>query len=155
MPSEELPRIGAEWLAEGLDSPSLRELAGTSSPQMSDVGPLFEKVLSELHFVLPKKEEALSLLARHYAQQIIDGVVSPYDGARKIWWQVSNELERSDPLLLSFVGAASEIEELPERTEQDGCDRQKYARELEEMIVASARQLLKEVPNKPTRSNSP
>jgi hypothetical protein len=155
LPSEELPRIAADWLAEGLDSPSLRELAGTSSPQMSDVGPLFEKALSELHFTLPKKEEALRFLARHYAQQIVGGAASPYDGARKIWWQVSNESERSDPLLLSFVGAASEIEDLPKRTEQDGYDRKKYARELEEMIVGSARQLLKEEPNQTLEPTAP
>jgi hypothetical protein len=155
LPSEELPRVAAEWLAEGLDSPSLRELAGVSSPQMSDVGPLFESALSELHFSPPKKEEALRFLARHFARQIVDGVISPYEGARKIWWQVSNEVEARDPLLLSFVGAASEIEDLPERTEQDGYDRKKYAQELEEMIVASARELLKEEPNQSPEPTAP
>lgn len=55
----------------------------------------------------------------------------------------------------SKVSAASEIEDLPERTEQDGCDRKKYARELEEMIVASARQLLKDEPTQTLEPTAP
>jgi hypothetical protein len=148
LPSEDLPAIATDWLAEGLDSRSLRELAGVASPVMSDAGPLFERAFCELSIVPPKKETALWFLARHHAQRIVEGVVTPYEGARQIWWEVSNELNAPDQLLLSFVGAASELEDLPERTAQDGHDRKKYARELEEMIFESARELLKKEPNK-------
>lgn len=145
--SEQIPEIATDWLANGLDSPSLRRLAGVSAPVMSEVGPLFERALTELRVVTPQKSEALMRLARHYAQQIVDGTVSPYDGARKLWWDVANEVEKPSQLLLSFVGAASELDDLPGRTRQDGCDRQPYARELEDMIVSSARKLLTEEPN--------
>jgi len=142
LPSEQLPQVATDWLAEGFDSPSLRQLAGVGSPVMSEVGPLFEKVLAELEIAAPKKEAALMFLARHYAQQIIEGGISPYDGARKIWWQITNALDKPGQLLLTFVGAASELEELPERTLQDGYDRKTYARELEATIVSGARELL-------------
>jgi len=143
LPSESLVQIAADWLANGLDSPSLRELAGIHLPVMSEVGPLFQQALTELHLAVPPVETARLFLAHHYAQQIIDGTVSPYAGAQKIWWEVCIELDRPSPLLLSFVGAASELDELPERALQDGFDRSKYARELEEIIVASAREILR------------
>jgi hypothetical protein len=144
--SEELPKIAADWLAEGLDSRSLRELAGIAYAEMSEVGPLFDKALAELMIAIPKKDEALMFLARHYAQQIVDGVVTPYDGARKIWWQVSNSLDAHSQLLMPFVGAASELEDLPERTAEDGYDRKEYAAELEDSIISNARRLLEETP---------
>ena len=142
LPSEQLPQVATDWLAEGLDSPSLRQLAGAGSPVMSEVGPLFEKVLAELKIATPKKEEALMFLARLYAQQIIEGAVSPYDGARKIWWEVANAFDKRSQVLLAFVGAASELEDLPERTLKDGYDRKIYARELEATIVSRACELL-------------
>ena len=144
LPSEQLPEVATDWLAKGFDSPSLRQLAGVGSPVMSEVGPLFEKVLAELEVTTPKKEEALMFLARDYAQQIVEGTVSPYEGARKIWWQVTNAFNKPRQLLLTFVGAASELEELQERTLQDGYNRKKYACELEATIVSSARELLNE-----------
>jgi hypothetical protein len=142
LPSDQLPQVATDWLTEGLDSPSLRQLAGVGSPVMSEVGPLFEKVLAELEIVAPKKEAALVLLGRHYAQQIIEGAIPPYKGARSIWWEVTNAIDKPGQLLLTFVGAASELEDLPERTLEDGHDRTTYARELEATIVASARELL-------------
>lgn len=154
LPSENLPRVACEWLANGLDSSALRELAGISSPIMSDVGPLFKRALAELSIVPPKKDDALWFLARYHSTRIVDGVVTPYEGARRIWWEVSNELETPSQLLLSFVGAASELEDLPERTAQYGHDRKKCARELEEGIIESAREVLAKERNQspePTR----
>lgn len=145
--SDQLPLVAADWLSEGRDAPALRELAGIQSPAMSEVGPLFSRALSELRLIPPAKEEALGLLGHHYAQQIVEGVVSPYEGARMIWWQVANSMDRPSEILLSFVGAASELDDLSERSSEDGLDRAKYRRELEEMVVESARALLKGGPH--------
>ena len=145
LPSAQLPEIATEWLAQGLDTSSLRILAGINSPTMSEAGPLFEKALSELKLSPPLKEAALTYLARHYAQQIIDGTITPYEGASRIWWEVSNAMDEPSQLMLSFVGAASELEDLPDRTVQDGLDRKQYSVELEASIIASARELLKTV----------
>jgi hypothetical protein len=155
LPSEDLPKLACAWLADGLDSRTLRELGGVCAPTMSEVGPLFDLALRELGIDPPKKEDALWFLARYHAKRIVDGVVTPYEGARKIWWEVSNSFEPSHQLLLSFVGAASELEDLPGRTAQDGHDRKKYARELEEGIIEAAQEVPTKEPNQtsqPTRS---
>src|SRR5256885_8489053 len=88
--SDELPNIASSWMANGLDSPSLRELAGVLHPEMSDVEPLFKKAIMELNIELPTKDEALITIARHYASQIVNQTITPYEGATKIWWEVSN-----------------------------------------------------------------
>ena len=151
--SEELPVIASTWLAGGLDSPSLRQLAGEASPIMSDVAPLFERSLAELELRAPGKEEALHRLARYYAERIINGTMSPHEGAGMIWWEVTNQLDTPSPLFLSFVGAASELDEIPDILE-DGADRREYVRELETSIVANARKLLEEEPNQPVTQRS-
>lgn len=140
--SDQLPRFAADWLNDGLDSPALRRLAGEESPIMSEVAPIFEKALKELGISIPKKSSALQLLARDYAEKIIQGSLTPHAGAGFISWHVANQLEKAGPLLLSFVGAASELDELEERTAEDGFDRKEYKRELETLILDSARKLL-------------
>lgn len=140
--SDDLPKVACEWLADGENSVALRELGGVSAPVMSEVGPLFARALRELGIVPPNKDDALWFLASYYAQSIVDGVVTPYSGARKIWKEVANGFEAPDQLLLSFVGAASELEDLPERTVDDGHDRKLYARELEQGIIEAAREVL-------------
>jgi hypothetical protein len=142
--SDELPCIATEWLVAGLDSPALRELAGIVLPEVSEVGPLFDKALIELGMVLPIKQEALMDLARYHCQRIVAKVVSPYEGARAMWREVSYHVDCPNPMFPLFVGAASELEDLPERTFEDGSDRREYARELEETIMASAKAILAE-----------
>ncbi len=58
--SEQLPQIALQWLELGLDSPTLRILAGERNPIMSEVGPMFEAVLEELEFVVPTPREAIT-----------------------------------------------------------------------------------------------
>ena len=48
IPSEALPRIATDALEDGLDSPSLRDLAGDLHPTLGAAGPLFEKILYEI-----------------------------------------------------------------------------------------------------------
>lgn len=140
--SEELPIVAGEWLSKGLDSASLRLLAGETSPIMSDAGPLFEKCLAELGFVAPNKNEALLALAKHCAQEIVDGNVTPYEGAGRICREVASQMDHPSPLFLSFVGAASELDDVPERSFDDGVDRSGYVRELDDSIIVSAKEML-------------
>jgi hypothetical protein len=146
LPSEELPRIAAEWLADGIDTPAIRELAGISSPEMPDVGPLFSKALSSTHLRELTRDEALRTIAQQYAQEIVEGKVTPHEGARKVWKEVNLE-SGCDSLLSPFIGAASELEDLPDRTEKDGRDRETYRRQLNDLIISAARALLKTEPN--------
>ena len=143
MESERIPGFAAEWLTDGFDSPALRTLAGVESPIMSEVAPLFRKAMHEIGVDIPTKDEALMMLARDYAGRIIAGSLTAHAGAGLIWWHVTNEMERPNHLLLSFVGAASELDDLEDRTAEDGADRQEYRRQLENQILESARELLK------------
>lgn len=143
MESDRLPGLAAGWLADGLDSPSLRALAGAELPIMSEVAPLFRKALHEIGVDIPTKDEALMMFARDYAERIVAGSLTAHAGAGLIWWHVTNEMERPSQLLLSFVGAASELDDLEDRTAEDGADRKEYRRQLEEQILESARDLLK------------
>ena len=141
--SEELSNYAVDWIAEGLDSPSLRRLAGTESPIMSETGPLFLQTLRELGIEIPTRDQSLMILAKDYAQKILDGSLTPHEGAGFLWWNVINEMTYSSPLFLSFVGAASELDELDDRTATDGFDRSDYRKQLEQQILDSARELLR------------
>ena len=88
LPSEEIPKVATEALVEGFDTPSLRIIAGISNPVLSEIKPIFEKALQELQIAKSSREEAALILSRHYAQQIINGIITPYEGA-------SENMERS------------------------------------------------------------
>jgi len=77
---------------------------------MSEVLPVFERAMRELQLVPLDKQQALRVLARHYAHAIVSGEVEPYQGARMIWDELSEDYEPFDELS-TFVGAASEIED--------------------------------------------
>ena len=114
--SIELPDLASAALEAGLDSPSLRELAGELCPTWADSGPLFERILHDFGLALLSRHHAAGVLARHYAEQIISGTLSPYEGARRIWSDVANAVwnDRDGPRqYLVFVGLASEWEDYP------------------------------------------
>jgi hypothetical protein len=127
--SEQAIAAASMALDRGVYSNSLGLLI-YQQPIWSEVGPLFERALSELSIPIPSPESACWILARQYAQRIVDGQVTPYDGARGIWWEVANE-NGADESLLSFVGYASEWED-------DLAHRPEY----EAMIVEEARRLV-------------
>src|ERR1700759_4196020 len=89
-------------------SQNLIALAGEIDPILSEVAPLFERALNEFKIIKPTKLEAQLIVSHHYARAIINGSLTPYEGATEIWWKISNNIENPSNLLLSFVGAASE-----------------------------------------------
>ena len=101
-------------LESGLDTPSIRELGGELAPTWADTGPLFERVLHDCGIASPSRPQAGYALARYYAEQIVSGAITPYDGARRIWRDVANQLwddrEAAQPYVI-FVGLASEWED--------------------------------------------
>jgi hypothetical protein len=133
--SEELPQLAVMALEAGLDTPSLRLLAGEMHPTWSDSGNLFGGLLRELDITpLPSHLAALEL-GRYYATQILAGTLTPAEGAEHIWWDVANEFMHDGrvwPALRGFVGLASEYRDHPEA----------HA-ELEQEIRNEARELLK------------
>ena len=137
LPSEVLPLIAANALEKGFDSPSLRILAGEMEKVASTVGPLFVMALRELGIPLPAPVSAQMAVARFYAGKIVDGSLSPYEGAYRIWWDVANEAmpakEENEVWnrLRVFVGLASEYEDNPS-----------YRKEYEDQIVQEAKDFL-------------
>lgn len=120
LPSDELPGIALSAIESGLDSSSLRALAGELHPTKADSLPLFEQALIELGIPDEPKEKAGLQLALVYAQEIVSGCVTPYDGARNIW-AIASEISSTNEVLwqqlVSFVGLASEWEDDPDNRE--------------------------------------
>lgn len=83
--SDELPGMAATLLAERLDTPSLREVAGDLHPTMAEAGAVFSRALAELGVALTHEEAAL-LRAEEVAGSILRGECSPDSGASEIYY---------------------------------------------------------------------
>jgi hypothetical protein len=141
--SEQLPQIALTWLQAGFDSPAMRILAGESKPIMSEVGPLFERVLADLSIQVPSQPVAAMRLARNIAQAILSGCKPPYAGAKEIW-SLSLDCEEAN-LPSVFGGLASEYEDFENYQHlkyygEEHCKR--VLKETESQIVEEARKLL-------------
>lgn len=53
--------------------------------------------------------------ARVVLENIVDGAIAPYQGARKLWTEFYSEDPDSFPELATFVNDATDYEELPAR----------------------------------------
>jgi hypothetical protein len=126
--SEQAIAAASAALDRGVYSDSLGLLMD-QEPIWSEVGPLFKQALSELSIPIPSRESASRILARESARRIVDGEVTPYEGAREIWWEVANE-DGADESLRIYVGLASEWEDAPAHRLQ-----------YEAMIMEEARRL--------------
>jgi len=133
LPSDECPNVATEALVRGIDSPSLRLLAGELRPIASEVDPLFERSLVENGIAVPDRQTARAAVARYYAREMLAGSLSPWEGAERIWWDVANDAYSAPDWerYSSFVGLASGLRDNPQH-------RTEYERE----IVAAAHRLL-------------
>ena len=82
-----LPSIAIEALEEGLDSITLRILAGLSDNENGYVIEIyFKETLRELNLELPDKREACIQVGLAYAESIFEGKNSLFGGAQCIKW---------------------------------------------------------------------
>jgi hypothetical protein len=109
-PSEELPSVATNALVAGVDSPSLRVLAGLRASDYADARDLFTAAVDELGLARPTPDEARWYFVRRWARAMVDGAISPYEASRMIWWRGWEELGHPDSLTV-FVGLASEWED--------------------------------------------
>jgi hypothetical protein len=128
-PSEDLPGLATDALVRGLDSPSLRELAGAPSWDVSESQDLFLRALDELGINRPDEQGALWEMVRDVAIQITTGKLEPYAGARWIWWHAYDRVELEGDLRI-FVGLASAWEDHPSSRPQLGSEIVEEARLL-------------------------
>lgn len=82
LPPEQTPWLAAHWLAAGLDTPALRELAGLSrrDPDTSDLWPV---ALSELHVETTVDDDRAALAWA--ARQVAAGCMSTRDLVSAFW----------------------------------------------------------------------
>jgi len=121
---EKIPEIALTLLENGYENDEILELIGMHKPTLQDGEKIFLKGLAKLSIQLPDVSGATYCLARQIAQMIIDGEITPYEGARKIWWDLAN-VENADRRLKSFIGLASEYED-----SQNDEDRKVYERQI-------------------------
>ncbi|MFE9193592.1 hypothetical protein ACFYL6_28730 [Micromonospora sp. NPDC007208] len=84
---DDLPMAAAHALTRGVDSPSLRELAGLSKGQSREAVDLFRQTMDELGCPVRDKSGARLHLMREAAANIVAGKGDPEDLAHKIYWQ--------------------------------------------------------------------
>jgi hypothetical protein len=111
--AEEIIAIATDAIVLGSDSPSLRELAGTSTGDVDEVPRLLEQTARELGFRQLTKEEALRAVSTDICRQISSGEVRPYDGAKWLWRTVVESEVPHQHELDPFIYAASEFESRP------------------------------------------
>lgn len=82
---ELIPATATALMVAGLDSPGLRRAAGADHADPEDQRSLFRQALLELGELPLSPEQVGSGLFRLWAERIVDGVVSPLEGARAMW----------------------------------------------------------------------
>ncbi|MFF3448338.1 hypothetical protein ACFYXJ_14535 [Streptomyces sp. NPDC002667] len=89
---EGLPMTAAVAIAEGVDSPTLCELAGLSrDADPRDIHDAFEQSLAELGIALPDQNLARRFALRKLAERVIEGVTALDELASDDWWEVDTE----------------------------------------------------------------
>ena len=147
VPDRYLPMLAAEWLANGWDSPALRELAGLTVKDVNEVGELFEDAMDELGF---RQRRSFR---------------DPYDPAWLGHWdQIANYVSDMDVLASPYATAQRVIElasETPGLWEPCHCDQlqellhQWRMREVERGLIGQkVRQILRSITEDSIRLSS-
>ncbi|MFB7291231.1 hypothetical protein [Actinacidiphila glaucinigra] len=85
VPIEDLPMLAAHALADGDDSPALRELAGLSRrDDPAEIRELYDRALSELGIKLPDEETAGRRVLLDLAQRLVRGELTAVEVANKL-----------------------------------------------------------------------
>lgn len=82
----DLPMAAAHALTRGVDSPTLRELAGLSKGQSREAVDLFRQAMDELGWPVPDRSAARLQLMRDAAAKILAGEGAPEALAHEIYW---------------------------------------------------------------------
>jgi len=124
-----MPAWATEALINGHDSPLLAEVAGMDGGDARDVRDAFAAALNELGAPTLTEAEARWEMSRAWAHAAVEGTMTPYGAARRIWLDAFNDLDSPDALM-PFVGLASEWEDNPEHRAAYDADIVQAARDL-------------------------
>jgi hypothetical protein len=129
LPGEELPDLAAHLLAQEVDTPAVRELAGLHRPTVRDAGHLFNRILADLDRPSMSVANAAAVIARYLARRAISGEMSP----REIAYQAASLYESAGypHELTEFVGYSDWYGYAsPNETAAIDAELIKYARDL-------------------------
>ena len=140
--TQELQKCAEALVAQGLDSPRLTQLLVLDSPYSEDTKVLFEKAAQELGYAIPTKEEAVNGLVQGAAKSIVEGELSEYEGAMKIWKEVLDVLEKIPDELWVFKSEASLIEDCLTDLEEHDSDHTDLINASKAKIMAAAKMWL-------------
>lgn len=117
LPDDQLAeKVGIEGLKAGLDTETLRILASLTSDNAWEAPRYFDVLLRELGLPALSTADAARICAREMSRLILNGELTPYDGAKKIW-EISLRVETPDfHDFDTFIYAASEMEDRPDDT---------------------------------------
>lgn len=142
-PVWQLPELAQEALAAGVDSASLRTLAGESPEHSEDLALLFLHALDELGVPMLSREAAAYELATRIAEKIIRFEISEFDGGRAIWKEIVDRLDHPKPKdLWVFMSNTSAIEDLQANAEGGGASNPELIGRYEREIRRAAQVLI-------------
>ena len=120
MPEENVvSEISQGLMNEGIDSDNLAELvSGEYAISYQDT---IKKVFKELNINFPSHKEAGMALAKYYSTLIINNMIDPYGGAKKIWLEIEckEEFENEFDNIQVFSALASEYEDFTEKEQTE------------------------------------
>lgn len=110
-PSELLIEAATTGLVQGLDSPSLRELAGLLVREAPYEGRrLADRALEELGLVAAGQSAANRAVAQSWARALLDDRTGPFVAARAIWQCFTNSDVQLPDLAADFLALEDEWE---------------------------------------------
>jgi hypothetical protein len=111
IPSEQLVQWAVDALVEGVDSPSLRELAALGrADDPRRASELFPQVLEELGELVPTEEEAAWLLMGARADEMIQGRITASKLNETVWFMYTRTNLRNDETIRAFIAAYSTLD---------------------------------------------
>lgn len=103
---EDLPMAAAELLAEGLDSPTLRDLAGRSrNDDTTELDALLRRAVAELGVSAPDHTTAERCLLHHLSSRLASGELTPKEVAARVWHGMAETATEPE---LRFLTVATE-----------------------------------------------
>lgn len=80
------------WLENSIYSDSLCEICLISKPIMSEIGPLFEEVMTELEIIEPLEIDAINIIITLILKKIVKKKINADVGASFLYWEIHNKL---------------------------------------------------------------
>jgi hypothetical protein len=139
-PTERFPDLASEALEDGIDTPTIIEIAGLKQPSYFDIQEFIPKLLDELGIPPLTKHEAGLFLAKNIAGKIVSGELDPEKGAKELeqlWFKMEYSLRE---WLENFSLADDLISSLT--TTPDKNDQPRARDEMRKRIISDAKDLL-------------